>query len=201
MLIAKEVSPGVFEEVFPGQSFSGLDGALHGWQCVELWSDADLASVGVFKVQPAAMPADPETQVTGYHFERSGDSVVQVLEVQMPAPLTKAKLKEYLAQIRFLKEVNGMFSETYGELLTDRDTRALIAQTIQSIDLGIVTEPINWKAPGGFTPLNRAAFVGIATEVANFVQQTFDKESQVEARIDSGELTTKEQVQAAFAEV
>ena len=38
--------------------------------------------------------------------------------------------------------------------------------TIQAIDLGIVTPPINWKSPAGFASLSRANLVAIARTVA-----------------------------------
>ncbi|ARQ95332.1 hypothetical protein [Bradyrhizobium phage BDU-MI-1] len=145
------------------------------------------------------MPSDPETVVTGYHFERNGELISQVLDKLPPRAPTKDELKAYLAELRFNKEVGGMMSATFGYLLTDRDTRAIIAQTIQSIDLGVVQEPIVWKATGGFVELNRAALVGIATETVAFVQMTFDKEAEVSARIDSGELVKKVDVATAFA--
>lgn len=92
-----------------------------------------------------------------------------------------------------------MVSQTFGQLYTDRDTRALVAQSIQSIDLGIVLAPINWKAPSGFTQLDRAALIAISTEVAAFVQATFDKEAEVDSKIDDGTITTKAEIDAAFA--
>lgn len=199
MLIVKESAPGVFEEIAPGSSFNGPGGVLHSWQVTDLWDTVQLASIGVYRVAPAVLPADPQATITGYHFERNGMDVVQVLDVVAAPALTKYELKTYLAQVRLDKEVGGMSSETFGQLLTDRETRSIIAQTIQSIDLGIVQAPITWKAPSGFVVLDRAAFVGIATEVANFVQQTFDKESQVSALIDSGDVSTKAEILTAFA--
>ena len=75
---------------------------------------------------------------------------------------------------------------------------AIVGQTIQSIDLGIVTAPVNFKTPQGFVPLDRAAFVAIATEMAAHVQSTFDKEGQVDAQIQAGTITTKAAVDAAL---
>lgn len=200
MLIVKDNGQNQFEEILPGSSFVGSDEALHPWQCVELWSDAELNAVGVYKLQPAALPADPDVHILGYHFERDGEgNVVQVLDLQLPGPLTKEQLTAYAAAKRYDKEIGGMVSQTFGHLFTDRDTRALIAQTIQSIDLGIVQAPINWKTPGGFTSLDRAAFIAISTEVAAFVQATFDTEAEIDGQIADGTITTKSEIDAAFA--
>lgn len=198
MLYVKDNSPTSIDEITYGQSFVGSDGALHGYQCIELWSEAELNSVGVFKITPATPPTDPEVKISGYHFERVNNVITQVLDlIQPPAP-TAGALKDYAAARRFDLEVGGMVSNTFGPLLTDRDTRALIAQTIQSIDLNIVQAPINWKASTGFVQLDRAAFVGIATEVATFVQATFDKEADAGTKIGDGTFTTKAQIDDFF---
>jgi hypothetical protein len=199
MLIVKETAPETFEEISFGSSFVASDGALHGWQCAELWKDAELNAVGVYRVQPVVPPTDPEVTISGYHFERVGSEIVQVLDLVYPPPPTKETLIEYAAAKRFDIEVGGIVSNTYGPLLTDRDTRSIIAQTIQSIDLGIVAGPINWKTPQGFVLLDRAAFVAIATELAAHVQSTFDKEDEIEAQIEAGTITTKAEIDAAFA--
>lgn len=199
MLFVKDNGQSGFEEVLYGNSFFGSDEALHPYQCIELWSEQELNAVGVYKVQPAAPPIDPAVTITGYHFERVDGVITQVLDlIQPPAP-TKFQLKDYAAAKRFDHEVGGMVSQTFGQLLTDRDTRALVAQSIQSIDLGIVLAPINWKAPSGFTQLDRAALIAISTELAAFVQATFDKEAEVDSKIDDGTITTKAEIDAAFA--
>jgi hypothetical protein len=55
---------------------------LHPWQITQLWSDAELAAIGLYRVEPVAPPADHV--VVSYHFELQGEMVVQVIET---APL------------------------------------------------------------------------------------------------------------------
>ena len=198
MLIVKEIAPGQFQEIAYGSSFTGSGGSLHGWQCTELWSDSQLAQVGVYRVDLAAPPSDPEVIVNGYHFERIAGRVMQVIDLSQPAPQTKQQLKDYAATKRYDAEVGGMTSEVFGRLFTDRDTRSIIGQTIQSIDLGIVAEPVNFKTASGFIALSRADFVAIATALANHVQSTFDREDAVDASIEAETVTTKAQIDAAF---
>jgi hypothetical protein len=198
VLYVKDNGQAGIEEVTYGLSFTGSDGALHGYQCIELWTEADLNKVGVYKVQPATPPTDPEVKISGYHFGRVNNVITQVLDLIQPAAPTAGALKDYAAARRFDLEVGGMVSNTFGPLLTDRDTRALIAQTIQSIDLNIVQAPINWKASTGFVQLDRASFVAIATEVAAFVQTTFDKEAEADDKIKDGVFTTKAQIDDFF---
>jgi hypothetical protein len=198
MLVVQETSANVFTEVLPGNSIRASD-VLHPWQITELWTDAELAAVGVYRVQPVAPPTDPEIKITGYHFERKDGVVAQVLDLILPPPPTKQLLRDYAAAKRYDVEIGGIVSPTYGPLLTDRDTRAIVGQAIQSIDLGIVQAPVNFKTQQGFVSLDRAAFMAIASEVAAHVQSTFDKEDEVDAQIEAGTITTKAEIDAAFS--
>jgi len=104
MLIVKETSPGQFKEILFGSSFTGSGGALHGWQCIELWSDAQLAQVGVYKVDPAALPSDPEVIVNGYHFERILEVIItgmmpDVLDDNYKVATNEDWLREYQLKI------------------------------------------------------------------------------------------------------
>src|SRR5882724_6855222 len=122
MLVAKEMAPGQFKEVGFGSSFAGTGGALHGWQCAELWTDAQLAQVGVYRVNPVDPPTDPDVIVNGYHFERVAGKVTQVYNLIKLPPKTTQQLKEYSAAKRYQVEVGGIISSTYGPILTERDT-------------------------------------------------------------------------------
>ncbi|MDB5610662.1 MAG: hypothetical protein JWP25_7562 [Bradyrhizobium sp.] len=116
-----------------------------------------------------------------------------------PPPPTKEQLTKYAAVRRLAKEVGGFVDPAFGSLSTDRDTRAIVGQSIQSIDLGIVAEPVNFKIPSGFASLTRADFIAIAKVTAAFVQSTFDLEATVTRDINSGTITTNAQIDAAFS--
>lgn len=117
----------------------------------------------------------------------------------LKAPVPGVDLKAYIADARYNFEVGGIVSQSFGPLLTDRATQSMLARTIQSIDLGIIAAPINFKAPSGFVQLDRAALVAISTEVAAHVQTAFGKEAQLLAGVDSGSITTTTQIDAAFS--
>lgn len=128
------------------------------------------------------------------------DLADKVAAINIAAARTAA-LSAYATSKRFEKEVGGMVSQTFGPLYTDRDTRGLMGQAIQSIDLGLIQPPINWKAASGFIELDRATLVAISSEVATFVQSTFDKESEVDGMIAAGTITVRAQIDAAFAAI
>ena len=98
-LAVKETAAGVFEEIAPGASFTTGD-VFHPYQVIELWSDAALAAIKVYRVQPAAVPDDKF--VTSYTFGRQGGSVVkQIVQLaDKPAqPVTPRQIRLALTQI------------------------------------------------------------------------------------------------------
>lgn len=80
MIAVQETAPGVFTEIARGMSFEA-SGVLHPWQVAELWSDEDLAAIGVYRVEPAEIP--PYKAVTNTSYERDETSkVIQVLTLE-----------------------------------------------------------------------------------------------------------------------
>lgn len=75
MYVVQETAPDVFVELAPHKSFTVGD-TLHPWQVVELWSDADLAAIGVYRVPYIETPAGKG--LTSYSFARIGGEVVAV---------------------------------------------------------------------------------------------------------------------------
>jgi hypothetical protein len=198
--VVQETADNIFAEVPYGASIE-VGEVVHAWQITELWSAQELADVGIYLVAPAERPLDPEVTVTGTRYERVEGVVTQILDVTMPASPTKEQLMAHLASVRYDREVGGMVSPNFGALDTDRDTRAIIAQAIQSIDLGIAQEPIRFKANGGWLSLTRPLFVAISQEIVAYVQNLFDLEEEVQGKINSGEITTKGQIEEALPDL
>jgi hypothetical protein len=74
----------------------------------------------------------------------------------------------------------------------------MIGDIIQSIDLGIVNEPVNFKSPSGFVRLSRPQFVTFAKEMAAHVQASFNVEETVINAIKSGAITTASEIDEIF---
>jgi hypothetical protein len=103
-LVVKEAASG-FEEVQPGSSML-LDDVLHPWQITELWSDAELALIGLYRVPLADIPAGYSMQ--GYSFARNAGGAVEMvaqLEPLPPAPVTPRQIRMALSQIGLRKEI------------------------------------------------------------------------------------------------
>lgn len=126
----------------------------------------------------------------------TGQSPPEVIlqEPTLTGDALKTALKAYAAAKRKQIETGGMVSQTFGHLYTDRETRAILGQIIQSIDLGIITPPVKFKAPGGFVMLDRDAFIAISAEVGQHVQAAFNVEGDVSEAIDAETITTKSEI-------
>lgn len=81
--IVKETAPGEFVEL-PWGARIQHDGVLHNWIITERWTDADLAAIDLYRVDPATVPAGHRE--LSRHFERQGGAVVEVIESE-PLPL------------------------------------------------------------------------------------------------------------------
>jgi hypothetical protein len=79
MLIVQETSIDTFVEIMQGTSFKDAGGVLHGWDVTQMWTDEELAGIGVYRIQPAAI-TEGRTP-TGYTFSRDGAGAIsQVLQ-------------------------------------------------------------------------------------------------------------------------
>jgi hypothetical protein len=92
----RETSPGVFEELAPGQSIkvvrNGLPDVYFSATVANVWTDAELAAIGIYRVPPAVVP--PNQRSTGMRYERQGDKVVQVLDLVpiVPTSITRRQM-------------------------------------------------------------------------------------------------------------
>lgn len=98
-IIVQEHPQGVFTQLTYGQTITH-DNVLHPWQVVDLWSDADLAKIGAYKVIPATVPNG--FQIVSASFERV-DGVVTQVAVTEPLPL-----KASARQLRLAMNATGL---------------------------------------------------------------------------------------------
>lgn len=155
--------------------------------------DGSGAVVNIIEYDDALNGTDAAYQPPeGLTMVRESDHVVA------PVPKTQEELKAYAARKRYALEVGGITSPTFGPLSTDRETRAILGQAIQSLDIGLATAPIRFKTPNGFVSLDRAASVAISGEIVAHVQSTFNIEDTVDSAINNGTITTFAEIDAHF---
>lgn len=101
-IVVRETQAGVFTEVVWGKTFVVGD-VQHGWQVVELWSDAELAEIGIYRVEPATAPE-------GYHIVSASIQRVNgvVTQVAVTAPVPPPVLKASARQIRLAMNLLGL---------------------------------------------------------------------------------------------
>lgn len=109
----------------------------------------------------------------------------------------------YANQVQWDKATGG-YTVTVGEQpVTFKTTsEGMSLMTGKSVRLMQPDPPVSivWQTGlTDFVDIPAADFLGIATEIADFVQSTFDLLKEVIAEIDSGQITSREQIDAIFA--
>lgn len=110
----------------------------------------------------------------------------------------KSELSVYAAQKRWEKETGGIVLNGVPVGTDDRSKLMIMGVRLRAAGNPDLIE--NW-APGNgnIYPLNASQLIAISDAVGQHVSACFATYSQVKANIDSGVITTKEQVDAAFA--
>ncbi len=169
------LEPGVF--LIPGGAFEAAPPAFDAETQRARWSGEGWAVEDIPQPEPEPEPTSPETVEPD------------------PEPVD---LKVYAGEVRKTIEEQGVILPTGVAVQSDVESQGKIAQTIQSIDLGLITEPVNWKSASGFVPLMRADLIAVGTVVAQHVQRSFNAEMAVVAGIEAGSIATPAEVDAAF---
>lgn len=122
----------------------------------------------------------------------------KLITPEQKAAEAKADLIAYAAQKRWEKEVGGTVWNDW-PVHTDRDSQSKIIAERLAIEAGARDDPDGWKfADGVFRMVSNADFVDLADAVREHVRQCFGLEAQVLVGIENGDITSKEEVDAAF---
>lgn len=110
-------------------------------------------------------------------------------------------LLTWAAAARQAKQVSGLVLNGM-RIETDPESRGVLTGAyVQAKDNPDFSIP-NWKVDDGvYVTLDRATILEAGDAVTAFVQACFDKNREIDDRIASGEITTREQIIAAFEEV
>ncbi len=123
-----------------------------------------------------------------------------VFAAPVAAPPTQVALAAY-ANIKQWGLATGGFTVTIASTActfnTDDVSTGLI--TGKAVRLSQLSPPatINWQFVSGYVLITATEFIAAATQIADFVQATFDSLESVLASIASGAITTTAQVDAA----
>lgn len=118
-------------------------------------------------------------------------------EPEPPAPPTQEELLDYLANKRWQVEIGG--TEFNGMMIaTDRDSQTKIAAAWAKAKDDPEFTITNWKiGPEIFVNLDNSTIIAIGDAVTAHVQQCFNKEAELTAKIlaDPPEITTFEEIE------
>ena len=202
-LIVRETAPGAFEVVPYGSSFTGSDNALHGWKVPTLWTDAGLATIGVYRVAPVVTPAG--TKLVSQSFERDAlGSVVAVGVFEDVSPPPPSDLLAYTADVRWQKETGGIMVATSIGVIpvsTERgDDRDALQNVYSALRDGLRPDGATFKfADDVPRSVPNADMMKVVVSAFAFVQKCFDKEANITAQFKAGMITSKVQIDAQFA--
>lgn len=124
-------------------------------------------------------------------YSLDGDTITATFALE-DRPLEKVRAEKLaaLAAHRYAIETGGI---TVGgaDIGTDRDDQAMITGTLVGFQSGTLTS-VRWKGAGGFATLDAAAFLPLASAVAQHVEACFAREADHAAAISA--LTTAAEV-------
>lgn len=123
------------------------------------------------------------------------------LTPQEAAPLTgealKAYLRAYAADKRYAVETGGTRLPNGLAVATDRVTQNALDRTINALERGFASEPVQWKGATGWIPLTKTDLLGLAAAMTAHVQEAYAAEKTVSDGIEAGTITTTAQIEAA----
>lgn len=192
MLIVQENPADTFTEIMQGSSFRDTENVLHGFEVTQLWTDEELAAIGVYRVQPAAI-TEGRTP-TGYTFARDGNGVVA--QVLTYGDLV-TDLKAYAADKRWRKEVGGIVVNGVPIATDDRSKQMIMGARLAAEADPNFTTP--WVAnDNSVHTLSAAEVIAISNAVLAHVAGCFATYATVAPQIESGAIAGAAQIDAAF---
>ncbi|MFZ5715746.1 MAG: hypothetical protein ACOY3N_23210 [Bradyrhizobium sp.] len=134
----------------------------------------------------------------------SEDELLGVLAEQAPGLVvqTQKGLIAYANRRQWALAVGGYRATIGGvqvDFATDPTSLGLISGKVSRLQQPNAPESLNWQTgPASFVTIAAADFIAVASNIADFVQSTFDALNAVLIKIAAGQITTAAQVDAAL---
>lgn len=109
-----------------------------------------------------------------------------------------ASLIAYAAEKRWQKEVSGTTWNGHG-VHTDRESQTKLTAAFVAIGANLRTDPSDWKFMDGFQSLTNVQMGEVVMAAFTHVNTCFATEAATVALINDGTITTKSQIDEAFA--
>lgn len=118
----------------------------------------------------------------------------------VPPPVTQARLLAYANQKQWSLATGGYTITVNSAALvfpTDVVSMGLITGKAARVAQPNPPASFEWQTPTGFVTIAAADFISVATQIADFVQATFNALAIVFAAIEAGATTTTAEIDAA----
>lgn len=112
----------------------------------------------------------------------------------------KPMLLNYAAEARWTAEVAGTVFNGIA-VATDRESRSIMSQSVMYLREKPEGETIRWKGPAGWITLDLATLTAATLAAGDHVNRCFAREDEVAEAIALDLVTTREQIDLAFADV
>lgn len=120
-----------------------------------------------------------------FYYDENNSHIAEFYAEEFPIDNIKVKLKQLLANIRWVKETTPIIRDINGKsltLYTDRETRSIYSQALLLTPSDYTGE---WKFLEGFYVINKSDLELIVQEILVYVQECFNWESKKVSEIDS----------------
>jgi hypothetical protein len=120
-----------------------------------------------------------------------------------PVEITETKLPKDALKLRALRH-RRLLMETAIIKVGERDIGidlgilAAISLKIQLIDAGIIKQPVQFRLADGYAALMRSDLADLQRAIAVKTEELFAAEAEVIAAIDNNQISTQQQIEAAF---
>lgn len=171
-----------------------LDGVTYPLNIETLYPDNELQALGLYIPQEPVEHDPLDNIFDGYEFVNGTVYKKYTREV-----ITPEILKDYSGSYRKNYEESGITVNGAG-IYTNRESQFMISGIFNFCQVNPALV-IQYKTIDGFITANSTVMQGIAIAVGTHVQNCFAKESEVSDLIDSGDITTRDEIVAAYQEI
>ncbi len=173
----------------------------HSLNIAELWTEAELNAAGLYRVVPFEVPAGQ--QITGGPtYALVGNEVQESYATEPIPPPTQADLITYANAKQWAVATSGRTVTVAGApIYFNTSSESMGLMTGKAVRLQQPDPPatVQWQSgPTTFETIAAADFLAAATEIADFVQATFDALPGLIANIGNGTVTSMAQIDAVF---
>lgn len=122
----------------------------------------------------------------------------QIITVDAKAVTLRATRLGELAALRWRRETGGIALPDGSQVSTTRESQAQITSAVNSLQNGLIVEPVSWKLASGWADLSGVQVTAVAGAVADHVKRCFAAERAVQVQMEALADLTGFDIEAVF---